>query len=139
MSLIYIKVDVELHPHGIVPIFKKCIKSFCIHKFKIFLKFFFLYLIYSLGRYNRNKTRPRRPLFQFKESGCNSVLVQYQVNHLLLSLIWFIEFGKTNWISILFWNIYLLINHIMIKYPNISFYWLKPGRLVEAIYFVTLV
>ena len=48
-----------------------------------FLTFFFLSLIYSLGGYNRNKTRPRRPQIQFLESGCNSVWVYYQVNHFL--------------------------------------------------------
>ena len=51
-------VDVELHPNGIAPIFKKCIKSFCMHKLNFFLQYFFLYRIYSLGGYNRNKTRP---------------------------------------------------------------------------------
>ena len=42
--------NMELKPHEIA-----CIKL------NFFLQFTFLYLIYSLGGYNRNKTRPRRP------------------------------------------------------------------------------
>ena len=70
---ILLKRMVELHPHGITPIFLKCIKSF-------FLQFFLLYLIYSFGGYNRNKTRPWQPQIQFNKSGCNPVWVQYKVN-----------------------------------------------------------
>ena len=65
-------LDVELHPHGIAPFFKKCIK----------------YLIYSHGGCNRNKNHPRRPR------------VQYQVNHeicILLS-IWVVCVEIINWI-----------------------------------------
>ena len=61
-------VDVELHPS-----FKNELKK-CMHKTFLF------YVIYSLGAYNRSKTRPRRPRIKFKEIGCNSVWVQYQVN-----------------------------------------------------------
>ena len=47
-------VDVELHPS-----FKKCIKSFCMHKnLTFFLHFSFLYLINSLGGYNKNEIHP---------------------------------------------------------------------------------
>ena len=59
-------VDVELHPHGIAPIFLKMYQIF------FSLTISFLYLIYSLGGCNRNKTRPLRPQIQFEESGCNS-------------------------------------------------------------------
>ena len=49
-------VDVELHPHGIIPIYKE-MYNFVSKKLNFFfLQFFFLYLIYSLGGYNRNKS-----------------------------------------------------------------------------------
>ena len=46
-------VDVELQPHR-----KNILNFFVCMKLKLF------YLIYSLGGYNRNKTRPRRPRIQ---------------------------------------------------------------------------
>ena len=58
-------VDVELHPHGIAPIsFKNITNLFICIK-----RIFFLYLIFFLGGYNRNKTRPRRPRIHFKKVG----------------------------------------------------------------------
>jgi hypothetical protein len=64
-------VDVELHPSFkrfiiIIYYFFVCIKL------NFFLQFSFLFIIYSLSGYNRNKTRPQRPRVQFWESRCNT-------------------------------------------------------------------
>ena len=59
-------LDVELHPNGIAPklkcthLLKKLLILFVWIKLTFCLKFSLLYLIYSLGGYNRNKTRPQR-------------------------------------------------------------------------------
>ena len=49
------------------------------HKFYFFLQFSLLYLNFSFSGY-RNKIPPLATTNPFQESGCNSVLVQYQVN-----------------------------------------------------------
>ena len=43
--------------------------------FSLYFLFSFLYLIYSLGGYNRNKTRPRRSRSQFIKKWSNPVWV----------------------------------------------------------------
>ena len=52
-------VNVKLHPHGIASILNKIWNLFVCIKHNFFLKIF-LYLIYYLSWYNRNKTRPWR-------------------------------------------------------------------------------
>ena len=66
--------------HGIAP------TRICTHIFKNIINIFVCIKLIYLFKFpfssinNRNKTLPRRPRIQFKESGCNSVWVQYQVN-----------------------------------------------------------
>ena len=55
------------------------------HKTFFFLTIFFLYLNNSLGGYNRNKTRPRRPKPNFKKvgaipCGCNTKWTYFYPN-----------------------------------------------------------
>ena len=44
---------------------KNVLNLFVCIKLSFFLTIFLSYLIYSLGGYNRNKTRPRRPRIKF--------------------------------------------------------------------------
>ena len=114
-------VDMELHPHGIAPIFKKYISNlFLCIKFYFFLQFSFLYMIYSLVNIIVIKPAPGDHKSNFKKMGailcgCNTKWTPDYIDS-WWSVVWWVPGRNTA-------NVLLAITLCYISRKNI--FWIR--------------